>query len=398
MMSETTRNVQPVISDLGKPGSGELVPSRYAVRVGDVDVVLISDGILPLPTSTMSTNVSEADRNAWFDGRFLQRDMFDWALNIALVRSGERLILIDSGVGDGFEYFTRAGKSVMRLESAGIDLSALTDIVITHMHMDHVGGLNVDGVKAKLRPDVRIHVSAAEVAFWKNPDFSKTVMPETVPPALRKAAEFVTLYGEHIVQFDQTVEVAAGVSARVTGGHTPGTASWTSHRTAKADVRGRCDLRSQLRSSRVANGFEHDPETAAAVRIALFNEAAETGALLAAAHVAFPSIGHIARNGDGFRFVPVLGLLITGHGSVFDDHDETAACRRHGAGKARRLSRRAVLHAAVNSHSYASPRTASHNHPPAATGYRPASRPARACRHAESRSGRRCAALRPDRA
>ncbi|MFP3656736.1 MBL fold metallo-hydrolase, partial [Burkholderia sp. SIMBA_052] len=78
-----------------------------------------------------------------------------------------------------------------------------TDIVVTHMHMDHVGGLNVDGVKAKLSPDVRIHVSAREVAFWKNPDFSKTVMPETVPPALRKAAEtFVKLYSENIVQFD----------------------------------------------------------------------------------------------------------------------------------------------------------------------------------------------------
>ncbi|MBB5504850.1 hypothetical protein HDG35_001085 [Paraburkholderia sp. JPY681] len=151
-MSATTRNVQPVIASLGKEGSGELVPSRYAVRVGDVDVVLISDGILPLPTSTMSTNVSESDRNEWFDGRFLQRDMFDWALNIALVRSGDRLILIDSGVGDGFEYFSRAGRSVMRLESAGIDLAAITDIVITHMHMDHVGGLNVAGVKAKLRP------------------------------------------------------------------------------------------------------------------------------------------------------------------------------------------------------------------------------------------------------
>jgi hypothetical protein len=86
-----------VTNKLGKEASGELIPSRYAVRVGDVDVVLISDGILPLPTSTMSTNVSEADRNEWFDGRFLQRDMFDWALNIALVRSGERLILIDSG-------------------------------------------------------------------------------------------------------------------------------------------------------------------------------------------------------------------------------------------------------------------------------------------------------------
>lgn len=46
-MSETTRNVQPVIAGLGKEGAGELVSSRYAVRVGDVDVVLISDGVLP---------------------------------------------------------------------------------------------------------------------------------------------------------------------------------------------------------------------------------------------------------------------------------------------------------------------------------------------------------------
>jgi len=40
---------------------GHVVGDR---SVGDVDVVLISDGVLPLPTSTMSTNVSEADRNA----------------------------------------------------------------------------------------------------------------------------------------------------------------------------------------------------------------------------------------------------------------------------------------------------------------------------------------------
>lgn len=306
-MNETTRNVQPVTARLGKEGSGELVSSRYAVRVGDVDVVLISDGILPLPTSTMSTNVSEADRNDWFDGRFLQRDMFDWALNIALVRSGDRLILIDSGVGDGFEYFTRAGQSVMRLETAGIDLAAITDIVITHMHMDHVGGLNVDGVRAKLRPDVRIHVAAAEVAFWKNPDFSKTVMPETVPPALRKAAaKFVELYGENIVQFDQTVEVAAGVSARVTGGHTPGHCVVdVASKGEKLTFVGDAIFEVGFDHPDWQNGFEHEPEVAVDVRIALLNEAAETGAMLAAAHVAFPSIGHIAKNGEAFRFVPV---------------------------------------------------------------------------------------------
>jgi glyoxylase-like metal-dependent hydrolase (beta-lactamase superfamily II) len=306
-MSKTTRNVQPVTDNLGKEGSGELVPSRYAVRVGDVDVVLISDGILPLPTSTMSTNVSEADRNEWFDHRFLQRDMFDWALNIALVRSGDRLILIDSGVGDGFEYFTRAGRSVMRLETAGIDLAAITDIVITHMHMDHVGGLNVEGVKGKLNPEVRIHVSAAEVAFWKNPDFSKTVMPETVPPALRKAAaKFVELYGENIVQFDQTVEVAAGVTARVTGGHTPGHCVVdVASNGEKLTFVGDAIFEVGFDNPEWQNGFEHEPEVAVDVRIALLNEAAETGALLAAAHIAFPSIGHIAKHGAGFRFVPV---------------------------------------------------------------------------------------------
>ncbi|WP_250532460.1 MBL fold metallo-hydrolase [Caballeronia sp. ATUFL_F1_KS39] len=306
-MSQTTRNVQRVIAKLGKEGSGELVSSRYAVRIGDIDVVLISDGVLPLPTSTMSTNVSEADRNEWFDGRFLQRDTFDWALNIALVRSGERLILIDSGVGDGFEYFSRAGQSVMRLESAGIDLAAITDIVITHMHMDHVGGLNVDGVKAKLRPDVRIHVSAAEIAFWKNPDFSKTVMPEAVPPALREAAaKFAKRYSENIVQFDQTVEVAQGVSARVTGGHTPGHCVVdVASNGEKLTFVGDAIFEVNFDNPDWQNGFEHDPEACVDVRIALLDDAADTGTLLAAAHVAFPSIGHVAKSGERYRFVPV---------------------------------------------------------------------------------------------
>ncbi|BCQ52704.1 MBL fold metallo-hydrolase [Burkholderia gladioli] len=307
-MSETTRNVRPVIARLGGQEAGELVSSRYAVRVGELDVVLISDGVLPLPTSTMSTNVGEAERNAWFDSRFLQRDMFDWALNIALVRSGDRLILIDSGVGDGFEYFTRAGRAVMRLESAGIDLAAITDIVITHMHMDHVGGLNVAGVKARLRPDVRIHVSAREVAFWQDPDFSKTVMPETVPPALRKAAAtFVEIHGENIVQFDQAVEVAKGVSARVTGGHTPGHCVVdVASDGEKLTFVGDAIFQVNFDHPDWQNGFEHDPEEAARVRVALLDEAAETGALLAAAHVAFPSIGHVTRQGQGFHFVPVV--------------------------------------------------------------------------------------------
>ena len=69
-------------------------------------------------------------------------------------------------------------------------------MVLTHMHMDHVGGLLVDGVKERLRPDLRIHVSAAEVKFWEAPDFFHVSMPPGIPDALRSAAKhFVKEYG-----------------------------------------------------------------------------------------------------------------------------------------------------------------------------------------------------------
>jgi glyoxylase-like metal-dependent hydrolase (beta-lactamase superfamily II) len=99
-----------------------LVPSRYALRIGDIEVLIISDGVLPLPTETMSTNVDPAVRAAWFKDIFLGPDAFDWALNVVVVRSGGRTILVDAGLGTEFPGFPRAGQLVRRLEAAGIDL------------------------------------------------------------------------------------------------------------------------------------------------------------------------------------------------------------------------------------------------------------------------------------
>src|SRR5437899_9149513 len=188
----------------GRPGPDELVPSRYAVRVGEIDVLVVSDGVLPLPTAMLGHNADPAIRAAWLKDMFLPPDAFDWALNVVVVRSGGRTILIDAGMGTEFPDLPRSGQLVHRLEAAGIDLASVTDVVLTHMHMDHVGGLLVDGVKERLRPDLQIHVAAAEVKFWESPDFSRVSMPPGFPDALRRTAKrLLNEYRSQLRTFEQ---------------------------------------------------------------------------------------------------------------------------------------------------------------------------------------------------
>src|SRR4051812_20143580 len=186
---ETNMKVDNTVS-AGRPRPDELVPSRYALRVGEIDVLVVSDGVLPLPTTMLGHNADPAVRAAWLHDMFLPPDAFDWALSAVVVRSGGKTILIDAGLGsDPDLHLPRAGQLIKRLEAAGIDLSSVTDVVLTHMHMDHIGGLLVDGVKDRLRPDLQIHLAAAEVKFWESPDFSRVSMPPGFPDALRSTAK-----------------------------------------------------------------------------------------------------------------------------------------------------------------------------------------------------------------
>ena len=290
----------------GRPGSEELVPSRYALRVGEIDVLVISDGVLPLPTETMSTNVDPAVRAAWFKDMFLGPDAFDWALNVLVVRSGGRTILVDAGLGGQFPGFPRAGQFPQRLEAAGIDLASVTDVVLTHLHMDPCGGLLVDGVRDRLRPDLRIHVAAAELKFWESPDFSRVSMPPGFPDALRRTAKrFLNEYHSRQRPFEKDYEVAPGVLVTRTGGHTPGhsvvrLASGGDRLTFAGDA----VFQVGFEHPDWYNGFEHDPEEAARVRVRLLRELAANRESLVATHLSFPSVCHVAVDGDVFRWVP----------------------------------------------------------------------------------------------
>src|ERR1700751_2291563 len=150
----------------GRSGLDELVPSRYALKVGEIDVMVVSDGVLSLPGAMLGHNVDAAVRGAWLEHNFLPPDVLEWPLNVVVVRSGGRTILVDAGLGaDPDLHLPPARKTGPGLEAAGIHLASVTDVVLTHMHMDHIGGLLVDEMRSRMRPDLRVHLAAAEVKF-----------------------------------------------------------------------------------------------------------------------------------------------------------------------------------------------------------------------------------------
>jgi glyoxylase-like metal-dependent hydrolase (beta-lactamase superfamily II) len=133
-------------------------------------------------------------------------------------------------------------------------------------------------------------------------------MPPPVPPVLRSVARrILDEYRSQLRPFEAEHEVAPGVVVRRTGGHTPG------HSVVRLESGG--DQLTFLGDAIFPvgfdhpdwqNGFEHDPEEAARVRVSLLREAAASGELLVATHLSFPSVGRVAVAGDAFRWVPAF--------------------------------------------------------------------------------------------
>ncbi len=74
-------------------------------------------------------------------------NMCSWALRCLLVEEGNRLVLIDNGIGDKqnakfYSYYYLHGDDTLEksLNKAGYSFDDITDVFLTHLHFDHCGG------------------------------------------------------------------------------------------------------------------------------------------------------------------------------------------------------------------------------------------------------------------
>ncbi|MEM7445235.1 MAG: MBL fold metallo-hydrolase [Pseudomonadota bacterium] len=177
----------------------------HSLKIGDIEVTVLNDGQLSLPTGFFS-NLPDAVAAGLGDHLTVGASLW-------LVCSGDQRILIDTGSAEALkQMFPESGKAWSSLSG-----ESPTDIVLTHMHADHIGGLSDPAAF----PGVKIHVARAEWKFWTQEGLADA-MPEDMRPMIAMIQQVAMGIADRIVLHDGETELAQGMHLIDLPGHTPG--------------------------------------------------------------------------------------------------------------------------------------------------------------------------------
>lgn len=214
-------------------------------------------------------------------------DRIALSANALLVRAGHRLILIDTGLGPRVH-----GALPASLKLAGVSPGDVTDVLITHPHPDHIGGL-LDAQGRLAFPNATIRMASAA---W-------TWMKQKAPPAM------IATVTPRIQTFEPGARIAPGVVSVSLPGHTPGHAGYEimSGHSRLLDI-GDVAHSSIVSLARPqwAIQFDADHDVAAATRLKTLSALAKTHEWVFAPHFPFPGVGHVVAARDGFAWEPGL--------------------------------------------------------------------------------------------
>jgi glyoxylase-like metal-dependent hydrolase (beta-lactamase superfamily II) len=219
--------------------------------------------------------------------------------NILLVETGDKRVLIDSGMGQSDP--DDPGHMLDRLRAENITPESIDTVVITHYHQDHIGGL-VDHAGNPTFPKARLVVPGQEHDYWMHEDILAGVDPSD---AARLRQTFAA-YAERLTLMNDTADIEPGIHYVPAPGHSPG------HRAVQIEsgdarllhIVDTIHMPIQLNALDAAPFDWQQPDIAIATRRALLARAESENLLLMGYHFPFPGLGYVRRRGDLLDWEP----------------------------------------------------------------------------------------------
>lgn len=283
------------------------------IRLGAFTVTALRDAdvLIDGPWPIVGEDRPKAEVEALMRENRLPPDRFRPGFTPILVQTGRETILFDTGNGEvGFVPPPEGGQLATLVRQAGLSPDQIDFVVLSHCHTDHIGGLLAGG--QRLFPRAGYVLGAREFAFWKSDD-------RLAAPPDGNEYKSARVFRSHLLPFAERIRfvtpgetIVPGIDALAAFGHTPGHLAFhVESEGRRLLIWGDCahhEVASLARPDWHAL-FDMDKAAGAATRRTIYDMAATDRILVAGYHTAFPSLGHVVRDGAGYRWLPVADPL-----------------------------------------------------------------------------------------
>ncbi len=281
-------------------------PGYYRLQLGQFEITALYDGAIELDVKLLH-NIAGADLDRLLSRMFVGNPKMQTAVNAYLINTGSHLVLVDTGAAQLFG--PSLGYVLQNMKNAGYQPAQVDTVIITHLHGDHVGGLN-DAGGHPLFPKAKIFVSRADNDFWLSQKGADGA-PKKMQPYFKMARDSAAPYqaSGQWQTFTEGSVLVPGIQAVKANGHTPGhTAYAVESEGQKLLIWG--DLvhahAVQFAQPGVSIEFDIDQKQAIATRRSIMKAMAASKSLVAGMHLPFPGIGHVRADGKGrYSWVPI---------------------------------------------------------------------------------------------
>ena len=275
----------------------------YRFDVGTAEVTVVSDGQLALgdPKGTF-TGVPDDELRKMLSDNFLPPNDVILEQNSPIVNLGDKLVLFDTGMGPTQGFGPATGRQQKSMKEAGIKPEDIDAVVFSHGHIDHVGGV-VDAANKILFPNAQYYIAESDFDYWTDYDKAGPKLKAFVDQARKNLLPV----RDRLVFYKDDQEILPGVHALAAPGHTVGHTIFVISSGGKsfcytADLTHHPIL--LMEKPRMEFAYDTDPKQAANSRVKMLDMLAANKIPVLAYHYPWPGVGHIAKTGEGFHYVP----------------------------------------------------------------------------------------------